>query len=991
MNANSDLPRARFWSVGMLLMLLISGICAAALWQTRPWRDAGLHTMLDSGMFLLSLVLALLFGDRGRYLGRPFLRRTGLAFGITALFEAAHLLTALPLPLPTQWAGMLTGTWRPISWPAPAYLLPAALMVAVHSYETPGRARTLFFALGCVLAGVLLSLGFSLLPRYTEPVWLGITRPALAGVSVLWALALGLFLRWRRRDRILPLLILVALIQWLGSIAMLYSAAPHDTCAVLAHLARITAELALLTGLIQLSSYDVLIRRHAEAQLAALNQQLEHRVLERTRALQDHIDERVRVQQTLQHMADIIDSSEDAIIGKTLEGVITSWNQGARKIFGYQADEAIGRPLLMLIPPDRQFEEADILARIAAGESVEHFETVRQCKNGRLIHVSATISPIRDAHGAIVGASKIARDITERVRVRAALQEQLGRINLLNQVTRATDERQDMQSIFQVVVRTVEKDLPLDFCAIGLYDPVSGHLRFDHVGIQAEALGHWLSGHERLLLDAASLDRSRMGHLVQLPALARHGLPLTDRLAQAGLDAAMLVPMRVEQSLFGIILAARRGNTFSVGDTEFLRQLGEHVAMAAHQAQLHAELQQAYDELRQTQEAALQKERLSALGQMASGIAHDINNAISPVALYTETLLLQEATLSARGRGQLEIIQRAVNDVAQTVARMKEFYRPQALPTGMQVLDLNQLVSQVLELSRARWSGMAQGQGGAIAERLVMASGLPAINGVASEIREALTNLVLNAADAMPQGGTLTVQTRPTRVDAAAFVVLEVTDTGMGMDEDTRKRCLEPFFTTKGERGTGLGLAMVYGICQRHGADVQIRSAPGAGTTVQLTFAASPLTATTENLETPNAAPTPAPRRILVVDDDPQLLGALLETLRADGHTVTAAHGGQAGIQTYRQALLEGAPFDIVMTDWGMPDVDGGMVASAIKAIRRDAPIILLTGWGQHLRASGDIPAQVDLVLSKPPRLRELREALRYFAAPPARDERERA
>lgn len=249
MNTSPALPRPRFWSAGMLLVLLASSACAAALWSTRPWRDSGLHTMLDSSMFfLLSLVLALLFGDRGRYLARPFLRRMGLAFGITAAFEAIHLLTALPLPLPTQWAGLLTEAWRPVSWPAPAYLLPAALLVAIYEYETPGRTRTVLFALGGVLIGGLLSLEFSLLPRYTAPGWLGITRPALSGVSVLWAATLAVCLLWQQRDRIMPLLTLGALLQLLGSIAMLYSTAPHDTCAMLAHIARVTAELVLLIG-----------------------------------------------------------------------------------------------------------------------------------------------------------------------------------------------------------------------------------------------------------------------------------------------------------------------------------------------------------------------------------------------------------------------------------------------------------------------------------------------------------------------------------------------------------------------------------------------------------------------------------------------------------------------------------------------------------------------------------------------------------------------
>src|SRR5205823_11557403 len=233
--------------------------------------------------------------------------------------------------------------------------------------------------------------------------------------------------------------------------------------------------------------------------------------------------------------------------------------------------------------------------------------------------------------------------------------------------------------------------------------------------------------------------------------------------------------------------------------------------------------------LRQTQKAVMQQERLLALGQMASGIAHDINNAISPVALYTESLLEREPGLSPGARGQLETIRRAIDDVAQTVARMREFYRPREPQLTLAPVDLNAIVQQVVDLTRARWSAMAQQRGIAIAMRTELASDLPAIMGADNEIREALTNLIFNAVDAMPNGGPLTVRTRVAQQQGSPaeegavprFVQVEVIDSGIGMDEDTRRRCLEPFFSTKGERGTGLGLAMVYGAVQRHSADIR--------------------------------------------------------------------------------------------------------------------------------------------------------------------------
>ena len=392
------------------------------------------------------------------------------------------------------------------------------------------------------------------------------------------------------------------------------------------------------------------------------------------------------------------------------------------------------------------------------------------------------------------------------------------------------------------------------------------------------------------------------------------------------------------------------------------------------------ELELSNEALRQAQQALIQQERLRALGQMASGIAHDINNAISPISLYTESLLERETTLSPGARDRLVTIQRAIDDVAQTVARMREFYRPREPELDQADVGLNKLVQQVVELTRARWSDQPQRRGIMIELKPRLASELPDIRGADNEIRDALTNLVFNAVDAMPDGGIIEVRTSVRSVATQGGtptrnVCLEVSDTGVGMDEETRRRCLEPFFTTKGERGTGMGLAMVYGMAQRHGCELEIDSKPGAGTTIRLVF---PISTAASVPAAPVYTPQAQGRslRILVVDDDPVLTQSLQCTLEEDGHRVIVADGGQAGIDAFHSARQALVPFDIVITDLGMPHVDGRQVVASVRAATLDTPIIMLTGWGQRLQADNEQTPHVDRLLSKPPRLQELRKAL---------------
>jgi signal transduction histidine kinase/ActR/RegA family two-component response regulator len=567
-------------------------------------------------------------------------------------------------------------------------------------------------------------------------------------------------------------------------------------------------------------------------------------------------------------------------------------------------------------------------------------------------------------------------------------QIQLGRLELLNDITRAIGERQDLESIFHVVLRRLEDDLPIDFGCICTYDSSDRQLLIKAIGSGSRQLpgAELLDVGMTIAVDQNSLaqcvDRSTLVHQPDLTAI---DYPLARLLVGCGLRASVLAPLASESSVLGVLIACRREpSSFSSGDCGFLRQLTEQVALASRQTQLYKALQNAYEDLRQTQQTVMQQERLRVLGQMASGIAHDINNAISPVALYTESLLETETGLSERARGHLKTIQQAIESVAETVARMREFYRERQPQLQLASVQLNKLVKDVVNLTRPKWGAESQQRGAMIDLQAELAADLPDIMGAEPEIRDALTNLLFNALDAMPNGGKLAVRTytRPggaQKVDDTACV--EIQDSGTGMDAETQRRCLEPFFTTKGERGTGLGLAMVYGMVQRHSADIEIDSDIGRGTTVRLVFPISRLRMIPgEGLRPLQAMPRRL--KLLIVDDDPLLIQSLRDALERDGHTIVAADSGQAGVDAFRRSLRQEFAFDVVITDLGMPYMDGRQVAAAIKNASPATPVILLTGWGQRMLAEQDIPPHVNRVMSKPPRLHDLRAALADLTEP---------
>jgi signal transduction histidine kinase/ActR/RegA family two-component response regulator len=403
---------------------------------------------------------------------------------------------------------------------------------------------------------------------------------------------------------------------------------------------------------------------------------------------------------------------------------------------------------------------------------------------------------------------------------------------------------------------------------------------------------------------------------------------------------------------------------------------------------LHKEgKQKAYDELRQAQQALVRQERLRALGEMSSGVAHDINNLLSPVVAYSELLLEQLPDLTERPRRYLNNIHKAAQDIAQIVARMREFYRSRSSFEQLTAVSINQVIDDVIELTRPRWRDLPQRDGISIQLKRDLSPQLPQLMSDASELREALTNLIFNAVDAMPQGGTITFAARCIPDVAVGSpecggrkLQVEVRDDGMGMSEETRQRCLEPFFSTKAQRGgTGLGLAMVYGMMQRHEGSIEVESAPGKGTCVRLVF---PVREST--IRSVASAPINPERteglRVLCIDDESNVRELVVDCL-GGSHQVETAATGKLGLEMFRSGLRARQPFDVVITDLGMPDVDGHQVAREIKTDSPDTPIIMLTGWGIMMKQDGETAGCADAIVGKPPAMKELNELILRLSA----------
>jgi signal transduction histidine kinase/ActR/RegA family two-component response regulator len=443
---------------------------------------------------------------------------------------------------------------------------------------------------------------------------------------------------------------------------------------------------------------------------------------------------------------------------------------------------------------------------------------------------------------------------------------------------------------------------------------------------------------------------------------ARPSVADTADLRETWTEVEWRVPLTARGRDLGSMVARHHLPPGAAADEEqLLKLVARQVATAIENSRLYEHVTRTLHALEESQQRIVQGERLRALGEMAGGVAHDFNNVLAIIIGRAEVIAVDVEEPEIRR--QIDVIIQAALDATQTVKRIQEFTRVRR-SRDFRTVDVRQLIDEVLEMTRSRWKDEAEARGIRY-EIKVKGDSVPPVEGEPSEIREALTNILFNALDAMQEGGSVTFTTGA----KDGRVVCAIADTGIGMPEDVRQRVFDPFFTTKGERGTGLGLSVVYGIVARHGGEVDVESRLGRGTTFTMRLPMS--SRVVEGAAGAPALPVARSARVLVVDDEPEILTAIGDLLRHDGHVPTLC-----GDPEEAAALVERSRFDLVITDLGMPGLSGWDVARLVKLRAPATAIAMITGWSDRIDAEYARTNGVEHVIAKPFRRDELRRVM---------------
>jgi len=650
-----------------------------------------------------------------------------------------------------------------------------------------------------------------------------------------------------------------------------------------------------------------------------------------TVGLMTDITEAKRVAERLRLHGTALEAAANGIMITDRAGTIVWVNPAFTLLAGYTSDEVIGRtPSFLRSGAQKPGFYEEMRSTINAGR-VWHGELVNRRKDGTLYTEEMTITPVRDSAGEISHFIAIKQDVTKRKEARVALEE------LQRQQRALLDNIPDIAWLKDRAGKFIAVNQAFGKACGVNPDALVGKMDFD---IWDKELA------ERYVADDHEVMHSHRSKRVEEP--------MTDTRGHEFWVETIRTPIVND---LGDVM----------GTTGIARDVTDRKHGEEALRETNRRLQEALSGLKAAEEQVIRQERLRALGTMASGIAHDFNNALATILGFTELLLYRPEILAnhEQSLNYLQMMNTAAKDAGNTVNRLREFYRYREKDDVFVPIQVSQLVESAVSLTQPKWKTQTEAAGISIQVQTELAE-LPVITGNAADLREALTNLIFNAIDAMPAGGTLTIRTR----DENDQVVIEVADTGTGMTEEVRERCLEPFFSTKGERGTGLGLSMVYGIVKRHDSAVEIDTAVGRGTTFRIRLPRGLehvlATATTAVPEGPTG-----PLRVLLVDDEPQVRVVMQEFLRGDGHTVETAGDGREGFEKFQAGR-----FDVAVLDRAMPGMNGDQLAAAIKSVAPEVVVILLTGFGTMMAAAGEKPAGVDYIVSKPVTINELRAAI---------------
>jgi len=634
-------------------------------------------------------------------------------------------------------------------------------------------------------------------------------------------------------------------------------------------------------------------RERTKREARKLNDDLEKKVAERTeelaraiRHLESEATERRRKEEDLLRLAAIVECSEDAIIAADLDGKITDWNAGAEKMFGYSRAEAAGMPVSIIAPPERRHEPLEILAKIRKGAGVMNQETVRMKQDGKPVHISLTVSPIRSRAGRLTGSAAIARDITERIEMEAALRRS------------------------EANFRSVIENSPY------------GALRTLPEG--------------RILLANPAVVRM-LGYGSESDLLRLN--MATDIYRNQADRARVIEQSRTAQYLKDIEVEWKHKSGSSI-----MVRFSSHV-VKNHAGEIdHFDLMvQDITKQRNLEDQLRQAQKMEAIGRLAGGVAHDFNNLLGVIIGYSE-LALDQMGPASLVRGQVEQIRKAGERATALTRQLLAFSRQQVLDT--KTLNLNAIISDMAQM-------LHRLIGEDIELQTKLESELYAMRGDQGQIEQVIMNLAVNARDAMPQGGKLMIETRNVTVDEdelqrrtpmvpGDYILLTISDTGVGMDAETQAHIFEPFFTTKAQgKGTGLGLATVYGVVKQSGGYIWVYSEPGVGATFKL-YLPRVLEGTQTN-HTPDFGDShQGSETVLVVEDEVSLRTFTCTLLQNSGYTALQAGDGDEALALAGQYKR---PIHLLLTDMIMPGMNGPTMAAKLTSLHPEAKVLYMSGY----------------------------------------------
>jgi PAS domain S-box-containing protein len=727
--------------------------------------------------------------------------------------------------------------------------------------------------------------------------------PTMIGVvSAVWALSLAaLLILWLRRPHsVIDIWLMVVLCAWLFDVAL-------SATVNLAHF-----DLGFYAGRL----YGLCAASFVLAVLLVDNIALQAQMSRLVRSMRREAAF-VRDQHTVRErlFSAVVESSNDAIITQALNGTITGWNRAAEHLFGYSEQEAVGEHIGLIVPPHRRDEVDTIVARVARGETVERFETVRVHKDGQNVDVSLSVSPLRSASGQIVGTSKIARDITESKRTETAL----------------TREKEERQRIFET-----SQDLILVTDSIGNFVQVSPSV--------ANILGY------------------RPEEMV--------GRSAVDFIHPDDLEST-----REEMR------AARRGLQVRSFEARYPHKDGQHIVTLnwmgswSEPVRRHFFIGRDLTEKRAAEFQMRQAQKMDAIGQLTGGVAHDFNNILTVI---TGTIgILAEAV---EDRPELASIAKLIDDAAERGAQLTKhllaFARRQ--PLQPVEIDVNSLIVEAAKLLHPTLGEQIQ-----ISPKLTDEPWPTLVD--PNQLTTAVLNLALNARDAMPRGGKLTLETRNVHLDddyarlnsevaSGDYVMIAVSDTGMGIPADLLEKVFDPFFTTKEVgKGTGLGLSMVFGFVKQSGGHIKIYSEEGHGTTVRIYLPRSTGQGQAIVDTASSAAIEKGSETVLVVEDDALVRTYVMAQVASLGYaTLEAANAAEA-----LKIIENGAGVDLLFTDVIMPGMNGRQLVDEALKRRPSLKTLFTSGYTENaILHHGRLDEGV-LLLAKPYRKPELARMIR--------------